>query len=284
LSDPVQVHAAQVAYWNSVAGQRWAHRQAQIDAMLAPLTEALLAAAAPAVDARVLDVGCGCGTTTLALATRLPDGAVTGLDVSAPQLEVARSRGGSLTNISWLEADAAAHRFAPAAFDLLFSRFGVMFFGDPTAAFANLRESLCPGGRLVFACWRPLAENPWARVPLEAALPHLPPPSPPDPEAPGPFAFANAARVVRILTGAGWAEPRITRFDFPVDLAGGKGLDAAVAQTLQIGAAARALTDQPKELRSAAAVSIRTALAPYAVEGGRVSLPGSAWFVASERL
>jgi SAM-dependent methyltransferase len=284
LRDPAQVQAAQIAYWNSVAGQRWAERQTQIDAMLAPLTEALLAAAAPAADARVLDVGCGCGTTTLALAARSPDGAVTGLDVSAPQLEVARRRGRDLANLTWTCADAAVHRFGPAAFDLLFSRLGVMFFGDPIAAFANLRESIRPGGRLLFACWRALAENPWARVPLAAALTHLPPPSPPEPEAPGPFAFADAARIVRILTGAGWAEPRITRCDFPVDLAGTKGLDAAVAHTLQIGAATRALTDQPKEVRSAAAVSIRASLAPYAAVGGAVSLPGSVWFVASERL
>jgi SAM-dependent methyltransferase len=282
VTDPAQVQADQIAYWNSVAGQRWADRHAQIDAMLAPLTRALVAAAAPATDARALDIGCGCGTTTLALAERLPGGHVTGLDVSEPQLAVGRARGAGIANITWLGADAAAHRFAPAALDLLFSRFGVMFFGDPAAAFANLRAGTRRGGRLVFACWRPMAENPWMQVPVNAVLPHLPPPTPPGPEDPGPFAFADPARVRRILTGAGWAEPRFTRFDFPVDLAAGKGLDAAVAGTLQIGAAARALTDQPPALRSAATTSIRAALAPYATAAGGVVLPGAAWVVASE--
>ncbi|MBN9510224.1 MAG: class I SAM-dependent methyltransferase [Alphaproteobacteria bacterium] len=281
MTDPTQVHAEQIAYWNSIAGQRWATRQTQIDAMLAPLTDAVLAAAAPAPGARVLDIGCGCGATTLALAKRLPRGHVTGLDVSAPMLEVAARLGAGAANVTWLEADAAAHRFAPGAFDLLFSRFGVMFFGDPTAAFANLRAGARRGARLFFACWQSLADNPWMQVPLAAALAHLPPPAPPAPEAPGPFAFADRARVARILTGAGWRAPRFTPFGFPVDLGGGRGLDAAVDQTTKIGAAARAMAEQPEAVRAAATASIRAALAPHAHDDGRVTLAGAVWLVES---
>jgi SAM-dependent methyltransferase len=281
VADLSQVHAEQIAYWNGAGGARWVAQQAHTDVMLAPVAEAAIAHAAPSPGDQVLDIGCGCGHTTVALSQQLDHGHVTGLDVSAPMLGVARARQVRRGNIDWICADAATHVFAPGRFDLLFSRFGVMFFGDPDAAFANLRRATRPDGRLVFACWRPLTENPWMHVPLAAARPYLPLLPEPGPNDPGPFAFADPARVTRILTGAGWAPPDFAPVTVPIDLAAGGGLDAAVAQTTEIGAAARALADQPEGIRAAAIAAIRNALEPFATKDGRVALAGGVWLVAT---
>src|SRR5262249_38336345 len=149
----------------------------------------------------VLDVGCGCGDSTVDLARRVaPDGTVVGMDISAVMLERARQTAREQgVNARFEHADAQTHAFAPASFDVLFSRFGVMFFADPTAAFANLRSALRPGGKLAFVCWQSLAENPWMLVPLGAAFQIIPPPPMPAPDAPGPFAFADQSRVRSIL-------------------------------------------------------------------------------------
>ena len=281
MADAAQVQADQFAYWNGPAAVRWAQQQAHTDAMLAPVAAAAIAHAAPAPGEHVLDIGCGCGTTTLALAELVADGHVTGIDISAPMLAVAQRRAAHRGNVRWLEADATSHPFPPTALDLLFSRFGVMFFGDPAAAFANLRRAARPGARLAFACWRPLNENPWMLVPLLAAQTVVPPLPRPGPEDPGPFAFADPDRVTRILTAAGWGRPEFTRFDTPLDIAGGGGLDAAVDQAGQIGAAARLLMDQPDAVRADALAAIRQALADHASRDGRVELTGSVWLVSS---
>lgn len=277
-----QIHADQIAYWNGPGGARWVAQQAHTDTMLAPVAAAAIAHAAPRPDQRVLDIGCGCGLTTLTLADMLTGGGhVIGLDVSAPMLEVARRRTGERVNITWQLADAATHPFPQDSIDLLFSRFGVMFFGDPVAAFANLRRAVRPGGRLVFACWRDFAENPWMMVPFTAVAPHVPDQPPPVPGAPGPFAFADQARVERILTQAGWSAPRFSNLDVMLDIGGGQGIDAAVAQTAQVGAAARALQGQPDEVVRAAMADVRTALLPHTTENG-VMLAGAIWLVTAD--
>jgi len=157
----------------------------------------------------------------------------------------------------------------------------VMFFGDPTAAFTRLRHATRPGGRLVFVCWRAFDDNPWMRIPLAAAygagVPRMPRPGPEDP---GPFSFAEPERVRRILTGAGWKDPSFTPLDLTLDIAAGGGLEAALSQATQIGAASRAIREAPESVRPAAVEAIRVALAPHA-EGASVRLAGAMWLVAS---
>ncbi len=272
------IDAEQRDYWNGRGGAHWVEEQAFTDGMLAEVATRLIAHADAPQAAEILDIGCGAGATTVLLAAAAPAARVTGLDLSAPLIAVARGR--SAAGVTWIEGNAATHDFGQTRFDLLISRFGVMFFGNPTAAFSHLRATLRPNGRLVFACWRSFAENPWMRVPLEAACKHVPWPPRPEPEDAGPFSFASPDRVRRILGAAGFADPVFTPVDLVLDVAGGAGLDAAVFHTTRIGAASRAMADQPAALQEKARAEIRAALAPYVV-GDAVQLPAAVWFVSA---
>lgn len=275
------LNAGQVAYWNGSAGERWRARQHDQDTLLAPVTDALLQRAAPAAGEVVLDIGCGCGATSIELARRIvPRGRVLGVDVSAPMLERARERVSPGLPIELINADATAYRFAPAAADLLFSRFGVMFFAEPGKSFANMRSGLRRGGRLAFACWQEPRKNPWLMLPLEEACRHVPRPPASGPEEPGAFAFADQGRVRGILEGAGFHRVALEAVDLRLDMGFGRGLDAAVEGAIGMGPAARALEGQPAELRAAAAESIRAALKRYQA-GNVVALPGAIWIVTA---
>jgi SAM-dependent methyltransferase len=268
-------------FWNGAAGERWVRGQTAIDRMLHPLGRAALDRAAPAPGERIADVGCGCGSTTLELAAAVgPTGSVVGLDVSAPMLARAKERAQGLANVAFVEGDAAALGLDPQA-DLLFSRFGVMFFPDPERAFANLHGMLRPGGRLTFVCWRALDDNAWAKVPFEAVVRAFdtPPPAP-DTAGPGPFAFADAGRVRAILEAAGFSAIRIEPFD--QDLVLGETLAEAVDHALESGMAARFLVDADEPTRARARRETEAALAPHA-SGGRVALGGATWIVTAAR-
>jgi SAM-dependent methyltransferase len=196
---------AEITYWNSAAGRRWVERQQSQDVVLGPILQATLERARLRQGERVVDIGCGTGASSIALAERVgPSGQVLGVDVSAPMLARAAERLPPGAPVNFVRADATTYRFESAEFDLLFSRFGVMFFAEPARAFTNLRTALKPSGRLAFACWRKFDENPWLQVPLRAALEHVPPPPRPGPEDPGPFAFASEQRVHGILSDAGF--------------------------------------------------------------------------------
>jgi SAM-dependent methyltransferase len=177
-------------------------------------------------------------------------------------------------------ADATVYSFDPASFDLLVSRFGVMFFADPALSFANIRKALRPSGRLAFACWREPRDNPWLMTPLQAVYQHVPKLPQLGPEDPGPFAFASEARVNRILSEVGFSQIAMERCDLSLDVGIGRGLEAAVETALEIGPAARALDGQPPDIRAAAATSIREALVPF-VNGQAVLLPASIWIVTA---
>jgi len=272
-------NAAQAEYWNGPAGQRWTDRQDHQDEVLRPVSDRLLEAADAKPGERLIDVGCGCGATTLDFAARVaPHGEALGLDLSEPMLTRARERAAKDLPARFVLGDATVLELQEGWADLVVSRFGVMFFADPARSFANLRKGLRPGGRIVFACWREAKQNPWMVVPLREAAKHAPPLPETDPEAPGPFAFADEARVRRILREAGYADIVIEPHDLDLDIAVGRGLDAGVACALSIGPTSRLLDGQSEAVRNAAAADIRAALAPHAV-GGRVPLGGAIWLV-----
>jgi len=267
----------QVDYWNGAVGERWAALHDQIDRSLGHLTQAFIPFAKPAPGLRVLDIGCGCGTTTLTFALEVrPEGSVAGIDISAPMLAVARARAAaSHADIMFALSDAATHDFQPV-FDLVVSRFGVMFFADPVAAFANIRRALVPGGRLAFVCWRSAAENLWASLPMAAARELLPPQEPVDPQAPGPFAFADAAHVEAILGGAGFGDIAIGKFDGHFHM-GPTPQDAGDA-ALAIGPLSRAAADLDEETRTRIRAVVAEAMTPFATAEG-VLAPAACWFV-----
>jgi SAM-dependent methyltransferase len=285
LPDEEGPNAAQIAYWNSPAAAGWLAEQERLDALLAPLTETALDRAAPRPGEHAVDVGCGCGATVLALARRVgPSSGVLGLDVSERLVGRARERIaeaglGAAARVDL--ADAASHPFAPEA-DLLFSRFGVMFFADPAAAFANLRRALRPSGRMVFAAWRPLLDNPLFLVPVKAARARvaLPEEPPPEPGAPGPFAFDDPARVRGILDAAGWRGVEIAPHDTALRLAATGDAEEAARMTTRVGPLARALAEAGPDAREAAVAAVAEALRGYDGPEG-IALPGAVWLVSA---
>jgi SAM-dependent methyltransferase len=269
-------NAEQIEYWNGPTGERWAAFQPVLDRALAAISDAVLAFASAKPGERVLDIGCGTGTTTYALAKAVgPSGSVTGVDISRPMLAVARGRG---VGVNFREADAATRLFHPTH-DLLFSRFGVMFFADPSAAFANLHKALAPHGRLAFVCWRDAKENLWASAPMAAARPLLPPQEPMDPHAPGPFAFADDARLRKILSDAFYREVRIEKLDTTMHM--GATLDDAVEQALRIGPLARATTGLDDATLDKIRAVVREVLAKFTTPAG-IAPSAACWLVGAK--
>jgi SAM-dependent methyltransferase len=267
------------AFWNGPIGERWVAHQEKLDRSMAPLTEALFRAAHLAPGERVLDVGCGTGTTLRAISTAVgATGSVVGVDISAPMLALARERTRDIPNVTIIEGDAGVLALDPPV-DAIVSRFGVMFFADPVAAFTNFRRVLRPSGRIVFVAWRTPAENEWVRVPLAAVESVLGPAAPTLPDAPGPFAFADRARLERIMTDAGFAKVAIERFDATMTIAT-TGVEEAVTHATMVGPASRRLTDASDEARPRAIEAIRNALTPH-VRDGVVTLKDSVWIVTA---
>jgi SAM-dependent methyltransferase len=282
---PTGPNAEQIQYWNAISGPKWVTLHEVIDRQIHPLGQAAMDAAAIGAGDRVLDIGCGCGATTADIARRVgPQGAAVGVDVSAVMLEQARTvaRTAGLTQACFEQADAQTHGFAPGSFNVLFSRFGVMFFSDPAAAFANLCQALQPGGRLAFVCWQAITDNPWMLVPLAAAAQHITLPAPPPPGAPSPFAFADAERVRQILVRAGFVDVSITPRVEELTIGAGADLDATVNFLLEMGPTGTALRQAPTEARPAVAGAVRDALRPYATADG-VRMNSAAWIVTARR-
>jgi SAM-dependent methyltransferase len=272
-------NAEQIGLWNDQMGKTWSLLHERLDRQLDPIGRAAMHKAGFRAGDLVLDVGCGCGETTLEIAGRIGPGRIVGLDASAMLLAEARraAEAKGIANASFVQGDGQVWT-SPDRFDALFSRFGVMFFEHPEAAFANLRGALQSGGRMAFACWRKPADNLWLALPMRATAHLLPPLPPSDPNAPGPFAFADETRLAAILKGAGFAEIAIE----PLDLrTGGDSLEESVHLSLRVGQLGSALRQigASDGLKRKVEATLREALAPY-VEDGVVKLPAAAWIVS----
>lgn len=269
-------------YWNGEGGNTWARTMDQSEKNFATLSPVLMAATAAQPGEQVLDVGCGGGVTSRDLALQvLPGGAVVGLDISAPILDIARQRYGDVSNLQFEQADVGIADLPAQQFDLIFSRFGVMFFDDPPRAFANLQQALKPGGRLVFMCWQSMKQNPWMSETTAAALAQLPAEHQPqgsgDPFAPGPFALADPSHTANLLTSAGFSEVQITPLDDVMRLG---DEETAVAYLSQLGPAGSALKVVSPDLAEAALDAMREVLRGH-VAGGELNVPAATWIVTA---
>lgn len=257
----------QTKLWNGVMGQAWVDAQAVLDRMFEPF-EALLD---PGPARRVLDVGCGTGATTLSIARKAEH--CTGIDISAPMLALARARADAEgLPAAFIQADAQTHPFAPASFDLIVSRFGVMFFADPVAAFANLRRA---GRELRVIAWRDPAENPFMTTAERATAPLLPELPERDPDGPGQFAFADPDRVRHILTESGWAGIDIA----PVDVQCALPAAELLPNLTRFGPLGLVLGDQDEAVRERIVEAVRAAFEPY-VDGGEVRYTAACWLIS----
>lgn len=266
-------------YWKEDGGHKWVEYIDATEHSLEAFNNVLLEHARIKLGESVLDVGCGGGVNSIEIAHRVgPDGEVRGVDISAPILNIARSRGSGCDNLDFLEGDAAAIDLPEDYFDLVFSRFGVMFFSDPVAAFKNLRKSIKPGGRMIFLCWRSLEENPWMGVPTQAVFSLFPPQGPPPaPDSPGPFSLAESNRINKILEHAGLKVNLVKAVDVAMKL---RSLNETVDYFMKMGPGAAALADASDHQKEAAARAISDSIRQFEVNGV-IRPPAAAWIVAA---
>lgn len=264
--------------WNGPAGKAWVDARPMMDAMLRPLQDLLAAAPARYGARHVLDVGCGTGSTTMAIADALPaGGTVVGADISATMLEEATSRATAAGSPArFVVDDVQTHPFPAGAFDLVVSRFGVMFFEDPVAAFSNLRRATRPGGHALLIAWRTAADNPFMTTAERAVAPLLPDLPPRKTSGPGQFSFGDAAMVREVLTNAGWHDVAIAPLDVPCAFPAA-AIDRYITGVGPVGLALREADDVTRERVLAVA---REALAPF-VHGDDVRYTAACWAITA---
>jgi SAM-dependent methyltransferase len=279
-----KVNQAQREYWAKEGPRQYQDYGDTNESLFAPFGQAMLDAARLQPSESVLDVGCGSGTSTIEGAERVaPSGRVVGVDISAAMLEPARRRvaDAGLDNVEFLQADAQVHPFGEGTFDAVISRFGMMFFEDPQAAFANLASAIRPGGRLVFVCWQHPLKSEWvatalgALVTLLGRVPDLGPPG-----APGPFAFDDGDRLTRLLTAGGFHEVTVASVTRPVSI--GHELDDAVGFVMSLPQSQQVFAGAPEDAVAAAVTTLRAAYTPYAGARG-VVMDAAAWLVSAHR-
>ena len=273
-------NSEQATLWNGTAGRAWVETQALLDRMFEPVERLLVGDPAVTAGRSVLDIGCGTGATTLALARRLgPQAHCTGIDISEPMIALARQRAERASLAArFVCDDAQVHPFEPAGFDTLVSRFGVMFFADPVRAFANLRQAAAPGARLCAVVWRSGAENPFMTTAERAAAPLLPEPPPRRPHAPGQFAFADRQRVAEILQDSGWADIDIQ----PVDIVCTLPEHDLTHYLKWMGPVGQVLQKADEATRARVLRTVRAAFEPF-VHGGQVRYTAACWRVGARR-
>jgi ubiquinone/menaquinone biosynthesis C-methylase UbiE len=267
--------------WNGVAGRGWVEAQELLDQLFKPFEDLLVEAVSARSGSRVLDVGCGTGSTTLAVARLLgANGRCIGIDISDPMLAAAQARAEREgAPASFIRANAQNHAFEPASFDMIISRFGVMFFDDSVRAFANLRRAAKDGAELRFIAWRSPSENPFMTTAERAAAPLLPNLPARRPDAPGQFAFADQRRVSRILEESGWAGIDIR----PIDVACTLPEKELIRHVGRLGPLGRILDETDEQTRKKVLETVRAAFDPY-VHGAEVRFTAACWMVSARAL
>jgi SAM-dependent methyltransferase len=281
MSETQQGNREQAALWNGSSGSTWVEMQDLLDRMLAPFEMFLSKEAFPGEGGRVLDVGCGAGATTVSMARRLgPTGLCVGVDISEPLLRVAKERAiaEKLGAVAFVQGDAQTYAFEPGRFESVMSRFGIMFFDDPEAAFVNIRRAARSDAKLVFTAWRSPAENPFMTTAARAAAPLLRNLSTPDAGAPGQFAFADGGRVRRILNASGWKNIEVR----PIDITGNLAEQDLLTYVTKLGPVGVALRDADvDEATRARTVSVvRAAFEPY-IQNGTARFTMACWLVSA---
>ena len=276
MNTPARADGEQRDLWNGVVGRAWVDEQRTIDGVLQPFEDLLVDAVSAGSALRVLDIGCGTGSTTLAMARRVgADGHCIGIDISEPMIALARERAAAeQSSAEFVCADAQTHAFEPAQFHRLISRFGVMFFDDPVRAFVNLRRAACDDAELQATAWRSGAENPFMTTAERAAAPLLPNLPPRQAGAPGQCSFAQPEHVDGILRSSGWAEIAITPLDVPCSLPR-SDLRRYVAR---LGPVGRVLHDTAEPLRTRVIEAVVAAFEPY-VHGDAVRFVAAGWMI-----
>jgi SAM-dependent methyltransferase len=287
MTGPTIVNHEQHEAWNGEGGRSWVRNADRLEHAGRHFFALVVERAALQVGEQVLDLGCGNGATTREAGRRVgPSGAVVGLDLSEPMLELAARRADDegLHQVDFRKADVQVADLEPAWADAVISRMGVMFFADPVAAFANVLVGTRPGGRLTFACWRGLLDNPWVAVPMGAVFEHLPLPNgePASAANPGMFAFAEEDRIRQVLADAGWVDLDVQAEDGPVSLGPDQTVDDVVAYLLHDGPARHLIAGIDPEVADQVAPAVAAALRPHDGPDG-VALQGGAWIVSGFR-
>ena len=281
MSELTIANQEQREFWSDIKGDLWVTLQPRIDTMLATFGDKALDTLNPQSGERILEIGCGTGTTTLALGGRVgTSGEILAADLSRPMLNKAIERANVSAEhpITFVEADAQVHSFPTAAFDAVYSRFGVMFFDDPIAAFRNIRKAVRPGGRMAYVCWADRKANPWIRIPAGAAKTCLDLPAPPPDDAPGQFSMENEGRVQQILHDAGWSDIGLERFTVEGSI-GSNAADAARFIT-KMGPMSEPFALADSDTQNKTLQVIEEALTPYSNDSG-VTLGFSTWIVSA---
>ena len=269
-------NAEQAEFWNGRMGTAWVSVEDYIDRMMAPLTAVALDAVDAKAGDRIIDIGCGCGTTSLSLGASGAE--VWGVDISTAMIDRAKEKDNAAGNVAFSVADAASQVYS-ADHSLAFSRFGVMFFADPVKAFANIRSALVPGGRLVFLCWQLPAANPWLSIAGAALQPFQPGDAPPpDPEAPGPFRFGVPEYTQEVLGSAGFTNIKLQAV--VKDLHLGDTVDEVMRFQSNIGPLSGLLETLDESRHAEATAAVRNAFAAKADSNG-INLEASTWLVTA---
>ena len=268
----------QMKLWNGPSGRAWVDAQEVLDQLFMPFETLLADAVAAGSRHHVLDVGCGTGSTTIAAARRVgATGHCVGVDISEPMLALARTRAGRTgARATFIRADAQTHAFEPAAFDMILSRFGVMFFEDPVRAFTNLRRAVTSDAELRFIAWRGPAQNPFMTTAERAAASLLPQMPPRQPDAPGQFAFADEGRVRRILEQGGWSKIDLQ----PIDVECALPEKALHLYVTRLGPVGMVLQNADEQTRKRVIETVLAAFAPY-VRGAEVRFTAACWMAVA---